>query len=324
MKNLTLANTLPIPISNTDWNVCADLIVNKYQDFIRQMDISKKSIGNYISHAAEFVNFVGTHGLNFNSLVQFKKHLQSVALIGTGTKRLKLFIAIRIIKELQEYGLIDRMKTVKNFPRNTGHVKDGINAEEVELIKSYIASIPNKNKRLRINAMFVLMALEGLRTFEVCNLEVKDIDLKNKTIKFLGKKRSEKELKFIINDATIKALQSYTKAFKKHSGYLFTSVSNNSSGQNKPIKETALRQLFNGSYNTVRKKFYPGIFQKSGVDGRTVHGLRHYFITTVYDSTKDTVLTMKAGRLKSLQTVINYKDTADTRKLFAELQKAFE
>lgn len=322
-QQIELSKMLPIPISNTDWKGCANLIVNNYKNIIAQMDIEEKSIKNYISHSEIFVRYIERKGLNFNTLVQFKKYLTSLVNIKTGTKRHKLFIAIRLINELKEYGFIDKIKTVKNFARNTGHLKDGVNAQEIEQIKYYISTIESKSKRLRIKAMFCLLANEGLRTFEVCNLEIEDINLQNGTLYFRGKKRDEKELKYIINDSTIEALKSYIIEFKKRSGFLFTSISNiDQTNKNKHLSERGLRKIFNGF--TQRGKFYKGVFQNSGITGRSVHGLRHYFITAIYDNSKDTVLTMKAARLKSLQTVINYKDSSDTKTQFKKLQKVFE
>ena len=110
---------------------------------------------------------------------------------------------------------------------------------------------------------------------------------------------------------------------KKKSGFLFTSISSiDKTEKTKGLSERAIRKIFCGFHQ--RDKFYSGVFQNSNVKGRSVHGLRHYFITTIYDKSKDTILTMKAARLKSLQTVVNYKDSSDTRAVFDELQKAFE
>ena len=207
MKNLQIISSMPVPVSNTDWDGVGALIVSTYKKIISQMDVSEKSIKNYISHCALFAQFIETNGFNFNTVLHYKKYLDSLTTIKQGTKRHKLTIAKKLISELKEYGLIDKMKTAKNFEGNTGHLKDGVNGLEIEQIKKYILSIESQQKRTRLNAMFHILALEGLRTFELCQLEIENIDLKNKVWFFRGKKRSESERHFIINDSTIKVIR---------------------------------------------------------------------------------------------------------------------
>ncbi len=98
----------------------------------------------------------------------------------------------------------------------------------------------------------------------------------------------------------------------KKSGYLFTSISRAAKGNN-ALTERAIRKTFTD------------IFQKAGLpEGRSVHGLRHFFVTRMLEATSGDLLTVqKFSRHKSLNSVKVYDDRNRKKDLLPTFYQAF-
>ena len=282
-----------------------------YKGILEQIDASEKTIKKYKSDAFLFISFLEGDRFDIDTFRRYKKYLKQIDTISTKTKNCKLIAAKVLLKELFAKGLlkIDLTTNVKNFRIRQDHVKDGFTKEEVSPINGQIDKENDNFKRSRLQAIFTLLAFQGLRQFEVVSLKVEDLKLQDNCLFVLGKGRDDKE-RIDLHPKTKNALENYLKESGKKSGFLFTSLSNNSKG--KQITTRGLRKTFNA------------IFKASGVFEKTLHGFRHFFVTTFLEITNGDILTtQKFSRHKSLQAVKMYDDRKKKKELLPTFYAAF-
>lgn len=229
--------------------------------------------------------------------------------IGTGTKNLKLAALRTLVKELYFRGIIpiDITGKLKNFTVDTKH-KSGLDMGEVQRVKAYIQGLTDEKKRVRLNAMFSLLTLQGFRQFEVCNILVGDFnptDGKNGTVKIVGKGKSEKEGIDLHQDTT-KAVKEYLRMTGKKSGYLFTSEKGTTKGER--LTERGFRKIFDTVFDDleISQRNEQGKKEKGT---RSTHGFRHFFVTTMLEATNGNIGIVKEfSRHKSTAALVMYDD----------------
>lgn len=286
-------------------------ILTNYQDIVCSRDISEKTRERYLYDAEDFVSFVVDNGFNSKTPLLYKAHLDSVANLAMSTKRGKLRVAKMICETIWHKGITRENYSygVKNFRVSSGHKKEGLNAEQVQKVFHYLETLPYEEKIevtrggtrfLKTNNTFkdrnylitCLLAYQGLRQFEVCGLEVDDINLSAKTALVKGKHRDDKEL-IHLHPKTVAAIREYRNRNEINSGYL--------------IRSRRGVKFSTNSIKHIYTDFRTGIFTQLDID-KTVHGFRHYFITTLLDKFKDTQIVMKFARLLSQETIKVYDD----------------
>jgi integrase len=292
-----------------------DFLLFNYEQIIDQFDCSASTRKKYKTDVKLFISFVTSEGLHLNVFRQFKKHLDTMATISTKTKRGKLTAAKRVLTELKErYQLLklDLTAGTKNFQISAEHVKDGLSAFEVANVKAVILNEQDDFRRFRLLSMFSLLALQGLRQFEVTGLKVEDLKLDDKTAFIKGKGRDDKE-RIDLHPDTVQALKTYLLLSGKKSGYLFTSISKASKSDSEALTERGVRKVF------------AGLFQKAGLpEGKSVHGFRHFFVTRILEVTAGDLLTVqKFSRHKSLTAIKYYDDRKRKQDLLPTYYAAF-
>lgn len=83
---------------------------------------------------------------------------------------------------------------------------------------------------LRLRAIIALLLYQGLRTVEICRLDVADVDTATGRLQVLGKGRDDKEYIFL-HPQTAKALKTYHKASHVKDGSLFYSLWGKTKGE---------------------------------------------------------------------------------------------
>jgi integrase len=252
-------------------------------------------------------------GLSIDTFRQYKKYLKELQTIATKTKNGKLVAAKVLLKELQAKGFfpIDITANVKGFKITQEHVKDGLNAEEVKRCKDVIDGIQSTEKRAKLQAMFYLLAFQGLRQFELAALTVEDLKLSDDFILVQGKGRDDKE-RIDLHPKTKESLQTYLTSTGKKSGFIFISDSNNSKTKAEAISTRALRMIFSD------------IFSAANIENRSLHGFRHYFVTTFLEAVNGDILTtQRFSRHKSITAVKMYDDRKKKKELLPMFYKAF-
>lgn len=311
-----MTNFLTVQSSTVDLKAeqVVSFLTDNFAQIIEQFDCHAKTRAKYISDVKSFIDFVKMEGLNLNTFRQYKRHLEGLTGISAKTKAVKMTAAKRLLQELHSrYRIlaVDLTAGTRNFKTNTEHVKDGLSASEVAKVKAVILKEADDFKRLRLLAMFNLLALQGLRQFEVTALTVEDLRLDDGQALVKGKGRDDREI-IDLHPETVKALRLYLLTTGQRSGHLFTSISRAAKTRT-ALTERGVRKLFGQ------------LFAAAGLpEGRSVHGLRHYFVTRILEVTSGDLLTVqKFSRHKSLNAVKCYDDRQRKKDLLPVYYQAF-
>ena len=272
------------------------------------LDVSLNTRNEYKSRIGLFLEFVQGGTFDRNTFLNFKRYLVDRDDMAVSTKNKYLATARIFLKELYRLGFVPVEITVniKSFMQSNKHKREGLCHEEVESLVSLIYALPNNERNTRLKAFFCLLMLQGLRQIEVARLDVKDIDLVAKKAYVQGKGRDDKEAIHLLPE-TVRALKEYMRVNKIASGVMFKSLGNRKS--ERITTKTINREL-------------KSLFDEVGVD-KTVHGLRHYYITTLLE-TFDVRDVRKFSRHKSLEMIIVYDDEIDISHKALEVAKCFK
>ena len=267
-------------------------------------DIEKGSYNSYMSAFKMFFAYIKKHGVNPNTLIEFKHYLNSQT-DKYSISRLNMFMtAARIfVTEVNERGYKPWIRTanIKGFKNNKRHVKDGLKASEVNKLFRTVASMPSTPYKWRLKAILSLLANHGLRQIEVRRLTLDDINLDQGTALIQGKGEDDKEPIFL-NPVVITALKKHIKVSNIESGALFPNINNR---VGKPISAVHLGRMLRD------------LFEKAGVK-KTPHGLRHHYITELLKELPIHVV-QKFSRHRNINTLQAYDDTKYSRKMAKEI-----
>lgn len=183
-----------------------------------------------------------------------------------------------------------------------------------EDMQELMQTIKNHTKNTRLFLMVKLCIYTGLRIKEICNLKISD--LTDEQIRVVGKgskirlqpvnKEVLEEIQEYIKTERQKNIDKYIKMGGKDLGYVFVSGINDIYNYKEKIKN-----LSNGNKICVTS-FYKQIKNICGKlkieknNKISPHTLRHFFGTSIYESTNDLVLTQEAMRHSDLSTTRRY------------------
>lgn len=280
------------------------------------LPVNETTRADYKARIGLYVDFINQHGLNRNTLLDYRRYLDSRTDYSVSTKNKYFTSAKRYTGVLHTAGLLPvditkdiSGKDLKGFKQNKKHKKDGLTKDEVQRLSQYLTSLEPTLANYRLKAMLALFMYQGLRQIEVTRLDVTDIDLKNGKAFIKGKGRDDKE-PIALHPYTTQALADYLKASGKKSGALFTSTSNNS--YNQRITTRGLRKVITGVLDSLN------------IDN-SVHGFRHYFTTTMVKHYKGDLLTVAHyTRHKNLEMLQVYNDAINAKADLPRYYKAFE
>lgn len=280
----------------------------KAENFFEFLDVSVHTRREYKYRIGLFIDFIKTHGFDRNSFLEFKRFLAGREDLSVATKNKYLATARIFLKELYRLGLlpVEITVNVKSFNQSSKHKREGLNHAEIERLVSRIYNLPNDERSTRLKVLFSLLVFQGLRQVEITRLDVKDLDLVAKKAYVQGKGRDDKEAVHLMPE-TIKTLKTYMRVNKVASGALFKSLGN--------------RKSQRISTMTIKRDM-KALFQAESVE-KTVHGLRHYYITTLLERF-DVRDVRKFSRHKSLEMLIVYDDEIEITHKAAEVAECFK
>jgi integrase len=281
---------------------------NKAETFFDYLDVSQHTIQEYKYRIGLFIDFIGDNGFSRNSFLEFKRYLAGREDFSVATKNKYLATSRIFLKELYRLGIVPVEITVniKSFNQSNRHKREGLNHSEIELLVNRIHDLPNDERNTRLKALFCLLVFQGLRQIEITRIDVKDLDLVSRKAFIQGKGRDDKEAIHLLPQ-TVKTLKTYMQVNKVASGVLFKSFGNR--------KGTRISTM------TIKREI-KALFKESNID-KTVHGLRHYYITTLLEKF-DVRDVRKFSRHKSLEMLIVYDDEIDISHKSEEVAKCFK
>ena len=272
------------------------------------LDCSETTRKDYSSRVGLFVSYVKENGLNRNTYLSFKRHLESKTEYTVSTKNKYLATARIFLKELNRLGYLpaDITQNVKQFNQSKKHKREGFTEEEILELITKMEGLPNSRYKARLRALFSLLAFQGLRQIEIIRLDVNDIDLVRKVAFVRGKGSDDKEIIYLAPQ-TVNALRDYTRTNRVGSGALFKSMGNRKSERISTM--TIKRQL--------------GVLCKEVGIEKSVHAFRHFYITALLKKL-DVRTVRKFSRHNSLEMLIVYDDEIEISRKIPDVFQVFE
>lgn len=271
---------------------------NAYEAF-DNLDVSEATRAEYVARLSPFINFIDNNQFNINTFLSFKRELRSRDDLATSTKNKYLVSARIFLKELHRRGILptDITHNVRNFRLDKRHKVNGLNDEEVERLEVWCHR--NNFDNYRGVAIMCLLFYQGLRSIEICNLNWEDIRWRSQSILIRGKGRDDKEPVWLhpVTMAALKKYHLYRHIYEiedRPRGAVFRSRSVPS--KRGRITTRGLRHIVKTAFAEV------------GID-KTVHGLRHTFVTRLVKYFKGDVTKVALfSRHRSLEMVMVYNN----------------
>ncbi|OGZ10442.1 MAG: hypothetical protein A3D65_00695 [Candidatus Lloydbacteria bacterium RIFCSPHIGHO2_02_FULL_50_13] len=271
------------------------------------LDISQETKREYVKRAGAFLRYVSANGLTFTTLADYKRILSERADCSVSTKNKYLTVARVLLKEMHRRGAlpVDITENVRAFSQSKKHRREGFDRIEIGMIAKRLRKLPMTARNERRRALFCLLALQGLRQVEVTRLDVGDIDFRRRLAFVRGKGRDDKE-PVHLGQETMRILRRYVILAEIRDGALFRSM--------------GIRKSERISTKTIRREMEAAM-RSAGVR-KTVHGFRHYYITTILKrfGVRDA---RKLSRHRSMEMLLVYDDEMDTEKLSLEAFECF-
>lgn len=313
-------NSEAIIISNNSEAIVEAMTKNHHGLIISaSSDLSTATTKQYLKAIKPFLKFINHHGFTFHTLELFKLQLKSLDVLAVSTKNGYLAAAKLLVEASHRHGLLpSKIADVSNFKQSKEHKKDGLTKQEVFTVLEHIEGIKKDDRRLKLKAMFYLLAFHGLRSEELVNIKVNDIDFHGSKIWIKGKGRDDKEFLPILHKHTVAALKQWINhRHLKEEHFLFSGRNNPS----KPISTAYLREIFTG--NVKRGKLIKGIFDKCNIEGKSLHSFRHFFITYLLECGYSLEEVRQFSRHKTFETIKVYDDRRLKTKLASNISDTF-
>lgn len=301
-----MTNELTTPANANDLNTIESIRVLA-QSIFERLDVSLSTRKDYSSRISNFITFIFNNGgLTPESFLDYKRSLDNTK-YEVSTKNKYLVTAKIFCKELLRKGYInfDPTSNVKAFKQTVKHKRTGVNeCEAVKIFKSLKAK-----GDIKLKLVVGLLAFQGLRQIEVARLEIKDVDLKNNKLMVLGKGKDDK-VSVDLHPQTVAILKEFFAIDTRKEGYLI-------------IGDTS-KVRYNTSMVSVRtlQRWVNVVFKELDID-KVVHGLRHYFITTMIENQDNLLDVAKFSRHTSLNMLTVYNDNIQMEKLLPKFHSAF-
>ena len=192
------------------------------------LPISETTRDDYKLRVGEFIDFIKANGVNRNTMLDYRKHLEQRTDYSISTKNKYFTTAKRYCGVLYNAHILPMDITkdlsgveLKGFKQSRLHKKDGVSQAEVDRLAEYFRGLDESKQNLRLKAIFSLLIYQGLRQVEIVRLDVNDLDLRAGKAFVQGKGRDDKE-PIALHPYTVNALRAYLTAYKKKSGAVFT------------------------------------------------------------------------------------------------------
>lgn len=278
---------------------------SKANEVFEHLDINDATKAEYQRRLTMFLDYVEAEGLTVNTFLNYKRLLGSREDLSVSSKNKYLTAARIFMRELHRQGVmpVDITPNVRNFRQGKYHKKDGLTEQDIELVRDWCYMHYDNFRDVAITS---LLLYQGLRQIEITRLNWEDINLKKKVMMIKGKGRDDKEPVFLHDDVVLALIRlQYQVQEKRGYGY--------------GMKEDRLRgavfrsKTYTGQYKRLTTRGVRLVFQKMfvevGIEGKAVHGFRHYYVTKLLKAYKGDVMTvMKYTRHRSPQMLEVYND----------------
>lgn len=172
---------------------------NTIEDFVRYVDtelgLSTETLSAYQRDVREFLKFVGEEQLTLRLIDMFIRRLHSRGMKSTTVRRKCMSIRClchflvgvgRLDKNIHK--MIDPVRADRRTP-------DAIESDDVDALVSVVGKRSPVSRAINVRrdiAIILILYRSGLRVSELCNLDLKDINIIRRDIRVMGKGRVER------------------------------------------------------------------------------------------------------------------------------------
>ncbi len=238
--------------------------MNYIDDFIKyikyQRNYSENTLINYKSDLDEYYGYLNINKLEplnitYNDVKQYLSHLYDKKYSKSSLSR-KISTLRSFYKYLYSKELIDKNPYLfVSLPKKDKKLPRFINYEDLELI----LNIPDLETIFGIRDRLILELLygTGIRVSELCNIKVKDIDFKNKSIIVVGK--GNKKRIVLYGDYCNEILSKYINIRDNKNNIEYLILSNNGVKISPNSVQKILRDIVNKA--SIKKNITPHVFR---------------------------------------------------------------
>jgi len=257
--------------------------------FFELCDVSQNTMADYRYYLPLFLKYVQREGFNKTTYLNYKRWLKEQNHWTIATKQ-KYLVSARVwIKQLfkQEVIPIDLIADTKTFKQSVKHKKTGVSDKEMERLTAYLSELKDEKTR----AVFGLLVFHGLRSKEVCDIDVEDLTLNDiQSSVMISSKGSDDKERVLLLNKTARLLKDYLKKYNLKSGPLFIS--------RKKKKRMATRGL---------RRIVDKVFDELEITAST-HGIRHFFVSNLVKKNNNLGEVIRWTRHSSISTLMIYYD----------------
>lgn len=239
--------------------VAFDFIKFNYDLICDQMDLKPASIKQFKERERIIVSLLERVDVNEDTMLNVKKYLaQTGKSIATQYKYfMDVKSVLKIVYKLKvlEHPIHEGVSAPK-VPY--GHCKTGILGHEVRRIMNFVHKTPDPKLKAMRHMIVCLLFYQGFRGNSVIQIKVSDINFQEGYVS-IKEKQHDGYKKYLLNPATLEAIQEYLAIYKIKTGLLLP-------GRKGGISTYSIKVILKN------------LLIEAGVD-KGVHGFRHAFIT---------------------------------------------
>ena len=220
--------------------------LRQFQGYLESNHFSQRTVETYCSYAKRFVGFLDRYYARVTSFEQITKDIvldfqsylvgyrnEKGAPLSNGTQSLILRAVRKLFSVLIQRDLILKdPTTIITFPKEQQRLTRNIPTEQ-EVFDLLEHTRPQDPVSMRNHAIIELLYACGIRTSELCNLKIGDVDLKQQTVSIVNGKGGKSRLlptgqyaAYYI-EQYINRARKYLLKGKPEAGYLFLSSRGN-------------------------------------------------------------------------------------------------
>ncbi len=276
------------------------------QSFLSSLNRSPRTIRAYGYALLRFEAIVGADAeLTEDTYTKFLKAIKNFS----PSTQQQWTTAVRTFYRFHRAGNDSVMKDLsRHYLRRKGKNTQEPNMESVQKVIDYCSTLQGDLAALRDKAFVLTVSDSGLRISEACALLRGDVDWKRKLANIVGK--GEKRATVHFSDRAMDAIQQYLAARSAvepdsrkplSSQPLFARHDISASKRILPVRS-------GGMWKSIKSRI-----KEAGVEKTIrIHDFRHYFVSRLYNATRDMMITKEGARHESIQTTARYTHLDET------------